>query len=1044
MQERLRSRTARSDRLQRRVRREAAGRFLLAMSPIAFLLALQPSHAAVFTLSNNGPNTGTTAFTGNPNGIWGAGTHPVSGNEYDVNGWVLWTPTTSASFVNGAVLRVNAAVAGDPDPGPRAVGLLGMQADGATFTIPDLRLDNGGLYATRNHVVQGLITLEGDGYIYPSLTGRSIAVGAEMTGAGNVFVEGSTGGVVTYTDVAKDYSGDTTVRGNATLSMGLADAMPDDPTDGDLIVESTGTFQASGNNTTIQGLSGSGIVENASGTPARLTIQGDVAEVNDTFAGTIRNQATAGGGALSLTKTGDTRQTFTGTSNTYSGGTIIEDGQLQLKDGGTLGTGPVEIAGAGSGTLELDNTNLTLDLDLEGRSTDTAHIDNVAGNNEISGNLTLVEEADPNDPALFTIDSSAGDLLILGDITYAGAESRVLNLGGASTGEVSGTIDLSAADPATSTLEKEGAGTWTLSGQTTVDMVNVNAGQLNLGNTLTTTGDVSVASGATLQQQGIFIDRTTQAGNLNVDGTLDVNGNSASINALDGSGTVDNTDATATTLSLGSAGGGNFSGDIQDTGGALSIVKDGSGTQSIGEIDIDGTIAVDDGTLAVTGTTTSGDIDVASGAGLSMTGAASTGEITSSGDIDADALVTTNGNSVTIDDGTADFSAGLNTGSATTTVNDGEASIAGYTGGILDVNGGVANMSGTGNFGAADVSGGELNVLSQDALDGSGATSVSGTGRVNIGGASHFTNIDEVFNLAASGGGVQLNNVANENTITGSVNLVASNPAGAEQFRIESESGTLNLSGGVVSSLTVGNEILNLGGAGNGTVSSLDMATADASSILKDGDGEWTVSNATMDDGTISSQNGILALGSGANLTGSMVYEVLAGAELDVTGLGGLDVADTQTLRGGGLVDGDVIAADGAIVSVGDSSVAGQDLEITGSLQLAGELALDVSNSLIDSLIVGDDLTLTNATLDLVGALTANVYILAQYGGIRVGEFDTTVAGYSFDYSYGSGGQIALVSDNPTVVPMPAPLALIGLGALVWGGLRRARTVSNA
>jgi hypothetical protein len=224
------------------------------------------------------------------------------------------------------------------------------------------------------------------------------------------------------------------------------------------------------------------------------------------------------------------------------------------------------------------------------------------------------------------------------------------------------------------------------------------------------------------------------------------------------------------------------------------------------------------------------------------------------------------------------------------------------------------------------------------------------------------------------------------------------------------------------------------------------MTTANASGIVKDGDGEWTLSNATMDDGTISSQNGILALGSGANLTGSMVYEVLAGAELNVTGLGDLEVADTQTLRGGGLVDGDVIAADGAIVSVGDSSVAGQDLEITGSLELAGELALDVSNSLIDMLIVGGDLTLTDAALDLAGALTANVYILAQYGGIRVGEFefDTTVAGYSFDYSYGSGGQIALVSDNPTVVPMPAPLALIGLGALVWGGLRRARTVSNA
>jgi len=68
------------------------------------------------------------------------------------------------------------------------------------------------------------------------------------------------------------------------------------------------------------------------------------------------------------------------------------------------------------------------------------------------------------------------------------------------------------------------------------------------------------------------------AGNLAVTGTLDLNGTTQSVNALTGSGTVDNTAAGTASLTVGGNDAtGSFSGIIQDTGGALSVVKTGTG-----------------------------------------------------------------------------------------------------------------------------------------------------------------------------------------------------------------------------------------------------------------------------------------------------------------------------------------------------------------------------------------------------------------------------------------------------------------------------------
>ena len=117
------------------------------------------------------------------------------------------------------------------------------------------------------------------------------------------------------------------------------------------------------------------------------------------------------------------------------------------------------------------------------------------------------------------------------------------------------------------------------------------SGITKLNNANTYTGDTTISAG-TLQLGNLAaIPSGVSAGNVSVaaGATLDLNGFSTSVNGLSGSGTVTNSGA-AVTLSMGLNNySTNFSGAIV---GAVSLIKTGTGTQSIG------------GTNSYTGTTT--------------------------------------------------------------------------------------------------------------------------------------------------------------------------------------------------------------------------------------------------------------------------------------------------------------------------------------------------------------------------------------------------------------------------------------------------------
>ncbi len=137
-------------------------------------------------------------------------------------------------------------------------------------------------------------------------------------------------------------------------------------------------------------------------------------------------------------------------------------------------------------------------------------------------------------------------------------------------------------------------------------------------------------SGGTIISAGILqlgvnnaIPGNTVAGNVTVNaGTLDLNGHNATINGLNGTGTVDTQSGGAATLTVGANGNsGTFSGTIQNSSGTLSLVKVGAGTETLsGSYTYSGATVVAGGTLSLSSAggvpSTPGDLIVSNGAVL--------------------------------------------------------------------------------------------------------------------------------------------------------------------------------------------------------------------------------------------------------------------------------------------------------------------------------------------------------------------------------------------------------------------------------------------
>ena len=204
-------------------------------------------------------------------------------------------------------------------------------------------------------------TLAGNGTINVVGNGNSLFYGSSatstfagtVTGAGDIEVFN---GTLVLAGSNNSYQGGTSLYSNGattttpSLRMGTANAIPYGPTAGDVYVYSPAVLDMAGFNTNINGLWGSGTIDNTTG--SGMLVVGNN-NVTSTFSGVLQN---SGGTAapLGLYKTGSGTFTLTG-SNSYAGGTTMNNGMLVVADGPNTSN---SVSALGSGMLTLNGGTL--------------------------------------------------------------------------------------------------------------------------------------------------------------------------------------------------------------------------------------------------------------------------------------------------------------------------------------------------------------------------------------------------------------------------------------------------------------------------------------------------------------------------------------------------------------------------------------------------------------------------------------------------------------------------------------------------------------
>ena len=353
------------------------------------------SGGTTFGIGSGGANTrfllgNTTIGSGTPgaltSGYFGIGAITLGVNATD-RPQIMFQ---SASTINNAIV-VNSALGNSDAAGTFRVDSSGNVIAGTiNANLANATFRNGGNGA-------GAVSLTN------TISGSSGLTLLAGNGTGTLNV------TLTNTGTANSYAGNTTISSvTETLTLGAAEQIPNGAGKGNLII-TNGTFKMGGFSETINGLSGSGIVDGVSGSPT-LTV-GD-GNATGAFSGVIKSS----GGTLALTKIGTGTLTLSGISTfggntTINAGTLLVNGQITaspvtvntggaLAGVGTIGSVVTNNAGAilypgngGIGTLTL-SSNLTLNVTSTNRfvvTTGGVVSNSVAVTGQLSPNGSVVE-----------------------------------------------------------------------------------------------------------------------------------------------------------------------------------------------------------------------------------------------------------------------------------------------------------------------------------------------------------------------------------------------------------------------------------------------------------------------------------------------------------------------------------------------------------------------------------------------------------------------------------------------------------------------------
>ena len=870
-----------------------------------------------------------------------------------------------------------------------------------------------------------------------TFTAGSIAGAGDIYLGANTLSVGSLNTSTQFSGVIHDGASPT-----ATADLGEAPAGS-----GSLSKVGTGTLTLSGNNTYTGGTSISGGVLQLGNGAASGSILGNVADGgtlafdrSDThvFAGNITDN---GGTAGAVSQIGSGTTVLTGT-NSYTGGTTISAGTLQLGNGGTTGSiagnvtnnaalafnrsdavtfggvisGTGVVSQIGSGTTILTGANTytggsTISagtLQLGNGGTTGSIVGNVTDNGALAFNRSDVVTFGGVVSGSGAVNQiGSGTTVLTSANTYTGGttiSAGTLQLGnGGTTGSIVGNVTDNGAlafnrsnavtfggvVSGTGMVNQIGSGTTILTGTNTyTGGTTISAGTLQIGNGGTSgsiTGNVVDNAALAFNRA----DAVTLGGVVSGAGAVNQIGSGTTVltavNTYTGGTTI-----SAGTLQLGNGGTiGSIVGAVIDNG---VLAFDRSNAYSFGAISGTGAVKqIGTGTTTLTGANSYTGLTTVSSGTLVLATAASV-----VGGVSNNAIFTTTGS----------VSGGLaNTG----TVN----ANGGAVNGAITNNAGTFNVGGTVSSnntfnnasGATLALGGAANYTVQGLLTNSGAVTVAAGGRLDASAGGITNNVNGSITVAAGGTVVDtLNNsgpVSNAGAYAADVN--------------NSSTGTItNQSGGV----WTGNLLSNTGLVNNQTGATwIGNATNNIGGTL-DNSGTWTGSIANA---------GTFTNSAGASVSGLLTNT--AGVTTNLGALnGGADITG-GTLTGTGSVAGLTVSG-GATFAPGNGTP-GSSMTVGGNLAfLSGALyVIQINPATASFANVGGTASLGNATVNATfatGSYVSKQYTIVNATGGIVGTFGalntTNLPGnFTTSLSYDTSHAYLNLTLNFTPNPPPNP-----------------------
>jgi len=755
-----------------------------------------------------------------------------------------------------------------------------------------------------------------------------------------------------------------------------------------VILQGNGTFSANSTNAAGALIFGGNQVSTVSG--GTLTLDGSSTAANSVV-------GIVGGGAVVKNGTG----IWTFNASSFTGGFTLNSGTVSFGSGTALGlgTGLVTINGGTLGPGGSDR-NLTNSVLVNGNFA----LGNTGAKLTLSGGMNL-------NGAVRTITNNTSRTSIISGVVSNGG----LNLAGA------GTLFLSGANTYSGDTTLS-AGTLTVSNslalQNSTLVYSAGTAQFGNGSTAYTLGGLSGSKALGLTNMGGTAIALTVGNNSS---------NTAYSGVLSAGGSLTKTGTGALTLS----GANTFTGGLTLNNGTLLVGNTAALGSNVNAVTINGGTLASASSTAYTlaqATTLGGDLKLGQASG-------GTGALTLSGAMDLGASV----RKITVDNTLDTISGGIYGAGGITKEGAGTLVLSGTNSftGNLTLNTGILKANNTtpglrdGNLGkgssALTLNGGELQLASAASVNYGRNTTVGGDVTITSDKYNAGTyGVGSTYTLGTLNIGAQTLTVKNGASVTSGVagvNFGAATLTGAATFKVDN-------TGGVVSTL------LTLASINNGGFTSTFNGAGDAA----------VTGGISGNGGLIKADAGTLTLSGVNSFTGA---SAINGGKLVVNGsmLSDITVNSGAVLGGSGTVHG-VTMKSGSTLSAGNSP---DTLTITADALLeAGSTNLMeiYSSSLYDVLKGASSNTLTMAgttVFDFTGWTVPGVTNGTTFNLFQNwASVNTNGATFTFVNlaNLGLTGTQTLEATGTgfTVIPEPATIGMLGLGALITIMLRRLRT----